>query len=618
MVALPNLVPVSTGLITNVFVDDGPNPSLAHHQRVTDASDTTFVINSRDAAASIMFGLSDLPADWASMDTLGFDIRLRLDGVAVDDQMTITAAVYDGNATTTPMTNVVTVATQMSALAAFNAKTGAFTLAGTFTKAQWDNAHLRLAWTSTRTMGADGLSIYVAEAKVTGTYTALVADTTAPGAVPSFTATPNGSTAINLAWTAATDNATPQGSLVYEVDRSLDGSTGWALVHTSTAGALAWSDTGRSPSTAYFYRIRARDTAGNRSATYATANATTAAKAASGGSTAPVAVTSTGAGLPGRAGASSAGVTVTASGAGVAFVAHRSGGSTASVGTTAVGGGSKGVSSGATGTVSTTATGSGTHGGRGGAASTVTVTSTGSGSPGRAGGSGAPVTVTATGGGTALVVPSGAGGSTASVAVAGVGAGTTGRAGGSTAAVGAAGTGAGTTGRAGAGTSAVTASGTGTGTPGRAGGGASTVTVTGAGAGTTGRAGGGTGITLVVAGGGGTTDRAGGGDTPVVVTAEGAGGSTLDPALWRNVDVAATAPELRGPVVVTVGELATVGAPSLRDPLAVNDAEQVGPVPVGTPEVRRGASTLDARNWGTVGAVTLHEELVVTSPVVDR
>lgn len=81
---------------------------------------------------------------------------------------------------------------------------------------------------------------------------------------------------IDLSWTASTDDTSAQSALVYEVSRSLDGSTGWSVVHTTAAGVVTYSDSGLTPSTPYYYRVRAQDEALNWSG-YSTVDSDTTA-----------------------------------------------------------------------------------------------------------------------------------------------------------------------------------------------------------------------------------------------------------------------------------------------------------------------------------------------------
>jgi chitodextrinase len=124
---------------------------------------------------------------------------------------------------------------------------------------------------------AAGLSLTDATANVTITtvsaspagasvaiqFGAAPADTTAPSAPGSLSATATGSTTVALAWTAATDNVGVAGYRVFR-----DGS------QVATTSGLGWTDTGRAPGTTYAYEVRAVDAAGNLGAP-ASAGATT-------------------------------------------------------------------------------------------------------------------------------------------------------------------------------------------------------------------------------------------------------------------------------------------------------------------------------------------------------
>jgi chitodextrinase len=109
------------------------------------------------------------------------------------------------------------------------------------------------------------------------------ADVQAPKAPTSVAATPLSSTAIDVQWTASTDDVAVVGYRIYR-----DG-----VVVGSTAGS-SYSDTGLQPATTYAYLVAAFDAAGNLSPQSSpAATATTAGSAASGDAFAPtVAVTS--------------------------------------------------------------------------------------------------------------------------------------------------------------------------------------------------------------------------------------------------------------------------------------------------------------------------------------
>ncbi len=78
------------------------------------------------------------------------------------------------------------------------------------------------------------------------------ADGQAPSAPGSLSATPTSSTAVQLNWTAATDDMSVAGYRVYR---------GGALMGTTTA--LSYLDSGLQPQTLYAYEVRAYDAAGN-------------------------------------------------------------------------------------------------------------------------------------------------------------------------------------------------------------------------------------------------------------------------------------------------------------------------------------------------------------------
>lgn len=85
------------------------------------------------------------------------------------------------------------------------------------------------------------------------------ADTSAPSAPGTVTATGASGSQINVSWGAATDNV---GVASYVIDRCQGASCStFAQVNTTTTASF--SDVGLSPSTSYSYRVRAVDAAGN-------------------------------------------------------------------------------------------------------------------------------------------------------------------------------------------------------------------------------------------------------------------------------------------------------------------------------------------------------------------
>lgn len=98
---------------------------------------------------------------------------------------------------------------------------------------------------------------------------------TTPTAPSDLVATAAGTDEIDLVWV---DNASNETG--FELERSLDGSTGWTQIATPAADAESYTDTGLDQDTEYFYRIRAVNAEGN-SAYSATASDTTDALAPS-------------------------------------------------------------------------------------------------------------------------------------------------------------------------------------------------------------------------------------------------------------------------------------------------------------------------------------------------
>lgn len=79
-----------------------------------------------------------------------------------------------------------------------------------------------------------------------------------PSVPTSPTATHSGTSTINVAWTIPTQVETaPQQGV--QVERSLNGTTGWSIVNVASATATSYSDTGLTAGTTYYYRLSAFD-----------------------------------------------------------------------------------------------------------------------------------------------------------------------------------------------------------------------------------------------------------------------------------------------------------------------------------------------------------------------
>jgi parallel beta-helix repeat protein len=91
-------------------------------------------------------------------------------------------------------------------------------------------------------------------------------DTTAPSAPSNLASPSKTSSSVALSWSASTDNVGVAGYDVYR---------GGSKVNTSLITATSYTDTGLSASTAYTYTIRAKDAAGNESASSSSLQVTT-------------------------------------------------------------------------------------------------------------------------------------------------------------------------------------------------------------------------------------------------------------------------------------------------------------------------------------------------------
>src|SRR5262249_18357209 len=101
------------------------------------------------------------------------------------------------------------------------------------------------------------------------------ADTTPPSAPGTLTATATGSSQINLAWGAASDNVGVPGCRIGRCQGS--GCTPFTQIAAPTGTGTTYSDSGLSASTSYTYRVRAVDAASNLGGYSNTGTATTQA-----------------------------------------------------------------------------------------------------------------------------------------------------------------------------------------------------------------------------------------------------------------------------------------------------------------------------------------------------
>jgi uncharacterized alpha/beta hydrolase family protein len=113
--------------------------------------------------------LSNVDADFSSMDTLNIDVDVLAVGFS-NDTCTLTARIYDANNdTTNPLTNETgNLATQADSTRTQRNVSFAG-LAGT--KAQWDTAYIRFTWTYAKAAGPDNANLQLLGCDIDGTYT---------------------------------------------------------------------------------------------------------------------------------------------------------------------------------------------------------------------------------------------------------------------------------------------------------------------------------------------------------------------------------------------------------------------------------------------------------------
>lgn len=140
-----------------------------------------------------------------------------------------------------------------------------------------------LAGTQNRIMIKGTNHIFFDVSNTNFTITSGSSDTVAPSAPTALTASGTTQTTTNLSWTASTDNVAVTGYDVYQ------GATLKATVVTTS-----YAVTGLTTATAYTFTVKAKDAAGNLSASSNTVNVTTLASADTTPPTAPTSLTASG------------------------------------------------------------------------------------------------------------------------------------------------------------------------------------------------------------------------------------------------------------------------------------------------------------------------------------
>lgn len=155
----------------NVVHDAGTgSPFYTHGNDTPNGASSDWIANdTAETSTSAWFSLSNVNADFSSMDTLNIDVDVQSTGFS-NDTCTLTARIFAAdNDTGTPLTaetgNLATQAdsTRTQRNVVFGSLTG--------TKTQWNGAYIRFSWTYAKVTGPDNAQLKLFGCDIDGTYT---------------------------------------------------------------------------------------------------------------------------------------------------------------------------------------------------------------------------------------------------------------------------------------------------------------------------------------------------------------------------------------------------------------------------------------------------------------
>jgi len=150
----------------------GSAPYYAHCNDAPDGLSSDFIRNdASETTGEAWFSLTNVDADFSSMDTLDIDVDVQVGAGFSDDSCDITARIYDAdNDTTNPLTAETATLGSDADTSRTQRNVSFSALAGT--KAQWDAAYIRFTWTYSKSGSPDNGTLRFYGCDIDGTYTA--------------------------------------------------------------------------------------------------------------------------------------------------------------------------------------------------------------------------------------------------------------------------------------------------------------------------------------------------------------------------------------------------------------------------------------------------------------